>query len=513
MTYISNYNIPNYSSYFNQNWGVKSLINSISDMIDEKRALNRQSSAGINMAIKESKYSSLVYDRNRKQATDMIQGLQDLNTNAMMYKMDEDGSFTEKRRSLFEGVSDRENVFIQSQTRDSVAEIDKLYREEQLIAQAEQEHRNNPGLYDSVLFDEAFERYVGKGEDFDTIKSLLLVRRGIEPSLWSNDKKLSSNLDYDRNAIEIVDPNNPNQLIKVTPSAPEDMQRAVFNNEIMTDDGKAIGMIDEMIKNEDPDDVIALIAGSMDYYNPEDHKTVAQAEKDAKNIYTNYRAYKTLTPDLKEASITYGEHKGYHRNIGKGYQSGPYVNKTAYNDSLKRGRDKSEETTDYTPTETRPFNIKGIEIQGVDLSQSNKIMLQNYQLPKGSFKITSEVGNRNQSKIDSLMSKLDKAGKKESRKIQKEIDSLKGEDRPYTKKQFITDVVTKDYEVVTYGGDKYGGDEEYIVIKEPDNNDKKGDYIFVPMKGNDGLLQYINKNYKKDEEFKASQGKKTINWE
>lgn len=297
-----------------------------------------------------------------------------------------------------------------------------------------------------------------------------------------------------------------------------EIQRQLYYTAANNDYAFQKGLVDMMMddnaltKDQKIEYIRGIIAPNLPYDKPGEYmqneavrKQIFKAHEEAMRVVDEYEVERKFDPRIIDAAAHYNDERfGLSQRIGMG---GSYrtPNETMINYDARKAREEKE----FEPTEQRTYTIDGVPVEGVDLSRSTKTILSNFQLPKGSY--TMEVGQA-KSQLESMTERANelesKGEKKKAKEIRDKINKgeYSSETRQSTIKKTLSDTKTADYEVVTYGKD--GSDNNVIVIKEPDTEDSygkevKGRYIFVPMEGNESILNQINKNFKKDQESQS----------
>lgn len=508
MGYIGNFPINRYST---NNSGANA-INQMTQMNNQERIKQNMAREGyMRKVIQDTNYSDLVSDRNRMTTAKAVQSLEDFMTNAYMYEMDDDGSFTSKRKRFMgkPTISAKESAVMQQMAAKMAQEVGRLRMEEEQLAKAEAAYKNpkNQGVYDPEIVEANIQNYYQYGvypeEGF-------LSAAPVSVHSWTRDKQ------FDTRPTEQRKPNvsqEGNYDVYTYPSAPEEYQMATWREQMATDEGKQKGAVKDMFVDVENgkvsmDEVKALVMGAVGY-DPQTPESVYGASQQADAILGGYGNSRKYAPDLIEAATNYWEMNGAWKNIGAGSQQ------RKFNDARAQRRIKEAEEAAYTPTQVRDYDIQGEEVQGVDLSNTTKTKLNNFQLPTGSYKIVTEEVNSNQAKIDAKKEEVANSQGRKKRIAEREVKNLQSTGKTVKKKakEVIDDKETGDYEVVTYG--KYKGENNQVIVLKKSGKDKYGnsipdEYIFVPMEGNEDLLSNIDKNFKKDKE--EGQFKKSIGW-
>ena len=342
MNYIPQYPISTHSQA-NQNWGMQNLVQTVDDLYRTRISMNRMREKEIFDALGGLKYSDLVKDRNTKLASDSINKIYDELKNAYMYEMDDDGTYTSKKKTFAFGpkLNDREYATIMNK----ISNIDQLISQrlsEEKILEADEklykeDQRNGTGLYDEEEYKMNVRHYelsglMPEGGSF-------LSPKAKDPLAVVSDKKL------DIRTTQLKQPEVvPSGVydIKRYPSMNEDLQSAIYSDIVARDVGFQKGLVDKMASEEDIDSFKARIMGAIDYYDPNNPEAVRKASMEAERIMDDYFSLRKFEPDLVEAAATWGQVvKGYHKKIGEGYDV-KSINQSRYKDALEKIQGEEE---------------------------------------------------------------------------------------------------------------------------------------------------------------------------
>jgi hypothetical protein len=400
---------------------------------------NRLKNNAIRTALDKLSPSELAQKQNKELAESAYNSILEDLTNSMMYKLDEDGTYTSKRKEhSFWGprIDDREYSMIMER----IADADRMITEakmEQAIAdkwlnEFDKERSKPTGKIDNERTQAIFDAYYKEGIMPDD--GQWMVYNGVGADSWTRDPKYY--LKEQQRSAE--------GDMWVVRGAPQNYQRDVYYTE-MQDPIKQKGMADEMLKNyqrgtPEGDKAVGRIASNLISSGvPED-----QAMDRAVQELDRFSSTGKPSAVLADAAIEWGEvDMGYHRNIGKGYK----VRREAEGSAGGAAGSVEPKERTYVAGDFRMDNF----VDFVSLSQGDRRL--NTQLPKGTIKVTNEKGNKVATKSF-----------------------------PELKQQGVYDVA---------GYDKNAG---FIVVRSKETKDDRGrpvppvDYL-VPYRGNEYLIE------------------------
>jgi len=367
----------------------------------QRAAKNQKRMSDITKEMEALDPIKLSEERDQQYAAEAIKRVNELAANSMTY--DKDGK-AKKIRDFFYGpeLDDTEQAEIYKLINTEAAELAKRKSSNDLMKKEADEFNKNPDKYDSNYYNKQMERYRNEPGYMPEAKSYLSVAPNMNIEGALSDPKLDPRTEMERKGSESPE---GNFIVTTVPSALPEQQRTVYNAALRSNPSLAKGAVYRFINDTSKtyEEKRAYIAGSLVKKLPDDPKIREQmlnlALQKADKVMADFRDDVKVAPELVDAAIFWGENdQKWQENIGRGGEKRD-LNQGAYNDMLRRQREKSEKATEAkaTPLQTRKITFAGNEYPNyVDLSnvESTNTTLTGYKLPKDAVKLVEKIDTK-----------------------------------------------------------------------------------------------------------------------
>jgi hypothetical protein len=358
---------------------------------------NQKRMAEINKEMEALDPIKLSEERDQKYAAEAIARVHEMAANSMTFK---DGK-PKKIRDFFYGpeLDDMEQAEIYKLINTEAAEIGKRKSSNDLMKKESEEFNRNQEKYDGNYFNKQMERYRNEPGYVPEAKSYLSIAPNLNIEDALSDPKNDPRTELERKGNEIPD---GNFIITRTPSALPEQQRTVYNAALRSNPSLAKGAVYRFINDASKtyEEKKAYVAGSL-MKNPPNDPNVRKAMIDmnlekADKIMADFRDDVKVDPALMDAAIFWGENdQKWQENVGKGGERRD-LNQGAYNDMLRRQREKADKGTEAqaNPLQTRKITFAGNEYPNyVDISnvESTNTTLTGFRLPKDAVKLVEKI--------------------------------------------------------------------------------------------------------------------------
>jgi hypothetical protein len=492
MQFIPNYTVPEINTPFSNTNAMGYLVNAIKDEQEKRAQSTRLTMNAINQAMQQLDPGALISDQNTNLANTYLKDMDETITNAMMYQMNADGTFSDKKRErslLGPQITNEEYALLMKKFQSYDMQISKLRVEEKIVGGQWDEYKENKDKYDSRSLNNFNEYW--KGGKMVNGGDLLVPKPEFIDNLFS-DPKFDPRNETQKQASITPDPKDFRYNLHKVTGVDEQTQQRIYDVAATSSPTVQNSLINAMI-TESPSSptedgelpVIYRVLASMN--DPNRNYTFEereQMEDKAQAMIIAYQKYGTMAPELADAAVMWGRNtRKIYRKIGAGSERRVYDESRA-----KEMRDKSEEKK-ITPVR-RDIEVDGVYInEATDLNTTSipkerRNMGAGFSYPKDSYVIKQPDKVRIKKLQDQLSELSDKPKYKDQREaLKKEISSLGTQkSNQLTPGQTVSNIV-----------EYYSIPDNLIISTRTFTQGKitKKEKVFTPLEGNGDILEAI----------------------
>jgi len=468
-------------------------LDQINEQRKQKAQEQRLKKQKIDSFISEYDPTELASDIHRKTAAEKIRIFEEDYAKLMTFEKDKQGKITNivKRDPK---ISDVDYSSLTTKAAKLYKEFSKWKSDDEAMSKYTEEFNKNPDKYDMLTYTNALSDYQQTGE---LSKKVLDVSSANPFIYFASNKEFDTRNEFDKKPTQIMVGDKIKSFVKGMNPQEQDQ---IYYGEANKNYALQKGLVDSMMGDhrystqEKLDYIAGNMAGTQLFVDPKraaldknyawrQEQLIKSTYSKAQEVLTKYQNEREFDPYLIQAAIDYGADE---LKINRSWAQGSErleQNKTLYDDTVKRARDKSEdekENKDLIKTEKR--NIVGYDLKkynDISAAPNTKRDLEGLEPLKGLYY-------------------LEKPEKEGDYKVERK-NSPKESAKP---ENFLVE--------------GYDTDEGVIVLTKKtssQSDEEKGDIerkYFLPIKGNEEILDRLKKNKLFKEENQT--GKKTIEW-